>query len=307
MNLLSSRITCAYLYTITLHGYPPDIRQTVSYIREMAAMGFTSVELEGIGAADIEYLFNHRDEIGDALQQCNCRLPVLCLVLPELGANNPDKRSVSLEYFEMGCQVAHALGASGVLDNGPLLPFDYPVNAPIQRHYNEYYIKRLQLPVGFDWNEYQHELSQTFHKACDIAAAYQLKYHLHPCEGSLITTTDSFINFAREVNRPNLFFNMDTANQFFFKDQLPLSVLRLPEKISYIHLSDNNGSQVEHLAMGDGSIDWEGFFTALKAVNYQGDFCIDVGGAESGIVNIQEAYHRSASWLERQLEKIFFK
>lgn len=303
MKLVSPRVTCAYLYPITLHGYPPDVRETVNFIKQMADMGFVSLELEGIGSENIEYLFNDRLKIGQALQQYNCKLSVLCLVLPELGSYDADKRRIALECFEMGCRTAHALGASGVLDNGPLLPFNYPHHAPIQRHYSESYLKHLGLPTGFDWNDYQYELYQTFRKACDIAAKYQLKYHLHPCEGSLITTTDSFINFKREVDRANLFFNMDTANQFFFRDSLQWSLLRLADRISYIHLSDNRGNRVEHLRLGEGSIDWEQFFLTLKAVNYQGDYCIDVGGAESHIDNIQDAYRYSASWLEDQLKK----
>jgi len=303
MEPLSRRITCAYLYSITLYGYPPDIRKTVDHIREMADMGFRSVELEGIGDGNITYLYHHQDEIAEALQKYNCSIPVLCLVLPQLGSTDASKRRKSLELFEMGCKVARKLGAEGVLDNGPLLPFEYPADAPIQRHYTDEHLNQLQLPAGFEWRSFQQELSRTFSRACDIAADHQLAYHLHPCEGSLITSADSFINFANEVNKPNLFFNMDTANQFFFRDNLPLSVLRLAEKISYIHVSDNRGDRVEHLATGDGSIHWNNFFAALKAVNYQGSFGIDVGGAETGIDNIREAYLRSASWLQEQIEK----
>ncbi|PZR26615.1 MAG: xylose isomerase [Citrobacter freundii] len=303
MEPLSRRITCAYLYPITLYGYPPDIRQTVDHIREMAEMGFSSIELEGIGAGNIAYLYHHQDEIGEALHKYDLALPVLCLVLPQLGSTDASLRRKSLELFEMGCKVAQKLGAAGVLDNGPLQPFEYPVDAPIQRHYTDELLNQLQLPAGFEWKAFQQDICQTFKKACDIAAAHHLVYHLHPCEGSLITTADSFINFANDVNKPNLFFNMDTANQFFFRDNLPLSLLRLADKISYIHISDNRGSKVEHLAAGDGSIHWDSFFAALKAVNYQGDFGIDVGGAESGIEDLREAYLRSASWLQDQLNK----
>lgn len=303
MKILPPQITCAYLYPITLYGYPPDIRQTVQHIREMAAMGFSSIELEGIGAGNIAWLYHHQDEVKEALEKYNCDLPVLCLVLPQLGSPDAARRRKSLELFEMGCKVAAKLGASGVLDNGPLLPFEYPADAPVQRHYTDELLNQLQLPTGFEWNAFREELNSTFRKACDIAAAHQLVYHLHPCEGSMITTADSFLNFSREVNRENLFFNMDTANQFYFRDNLPFSVLRLAEKISYIHISDNRGSKVEHLATGDGEIPWGSFFAALKTVGFKGNFGIDVGGAETGIGDLRDAYLRSAAWLQEQLEK----
>lgn len=303
MELFSRQVTCAYLYPITLYGYPPDIRDTVKHITEMAQMGFSSVELEGIGPANIQYLYQHHEAIGEALARYNCTLPVLCLVLPQLGAADGSRRAEALEWFEMGCEVAHKLGAAGVLDNGPLLPLEYPADAPILRHYTEDLLNHLQLPAGFVWKEYQSGLVDTFRKACSIAAKYQLLYHLHPCEGSLITNADSFLNFSDAVDRPNLFFNMDTANQFYFRDNLPLSVLRISEKISYIHISDNGGNKVEHLVPGEGNIYWNGFFEALQAINFKGNFGIDVGGAESGIADMTNAYLRSAEWLQENIKK----
>ncbi len=170
----------------------------------------------------------------------------------------------------MGCEVAKNIGAAGVLDNGPLLPLEYPADAPILRHYSDEVLNHLTLPAGFVWDEYQQSLVNTFRKACDFAAKNQLIYHLHPCEGSLVTTADSFLNFATAVDRSNLFFNMDTANQFYFRDNLALSVLRLADRISYIHISDNGGNKVEHLAPADGNIYWDSFFEALRTVNFKG-------------------------------------
>lgn len=303
MGLFTRQVTCAYLYPITLYGYPPDIRDTVKHIEEMARMGFRSIELEGIGPSNIQYLHQHQDAIGEALTRYDCSLPVLCLVLPQLGAADAARQAESLEWFEMGCEVAKKLGAKGVLDNGPLLPLEYPANAPILRHYSEELLNNLGLPVGFIWKEYQASLVNIFRKACNIAAKYQLLYHLHPCEGSLITTADSFLNFADAVNCSNLFFNMDTANQFYFRDNLPLCILRLAEKISYIHISDNGGNKVEHLAPGDGNIYWNSFFEALQSVNFKGNFGIDVGGAESDIRDMETAYLHSATWLQENIKK----
>jgi sugar phosphate isomerase/epimerase len=79
--------------------------------------------------------------------------------------------------------------------------------------------------------------------------------------------------------------------------------LRVAERVSYIHISDNGGNKVEHLVPGEGNIYWDSFFEALRAVNFKGDFGIDVGGAESGIKNMNEAYLQSAEWLEGNIKK----
>lgn len=298
----SDKITCAYLYPITRYGYPPDIRQTLSHIEEMASLGFRSLELEGIGEENIKYLYQHQEGISDKLKELDCKVPVLCIVLPQLSAPDKIKQSHSLELFEMGCNVAKHLGAAAVLDNGPLLPFEYPANAPIKRHYEEATLSNLGWPKDFKWSSYWNDLTSTYREACKIAATFGLNYQMHPCEGSLITGTDSFLYFADAVDSPNLFFNLDTANQFYFKDNLPLSLLRLADRIDYIHISDNRGLHVEHLVPQDGKIRWDSFFSTLQEIKFKGKIAIDVGGAETGIADIREAFIRSANWLEEQLE-----
>jgi len=299
----SDKIVCAYLYPITKYGYPPDVRRTTRYIEEMAALGFRSIELEGIGDDNIRYLSQHREEVREKLEACGCRLPVLCLVLPRLGSVNAEERKEALELFETGCALARGLGADAVLDNGPLLPLQYPADAPVQRHYAESDLAGSGLPDDFVWEEYWSDLCDTFRQACSIAASYQLSYHMHPCEGSLISDTDSFVNFSASVDSPNLLFNLDTANQLYFRDHLPLSVFRLQEKIRYIHISDNGGERVEHLVPGDGAVNWESFFEALAKINYQGYYALDIGGAESGVLQLDDAYLRSARWLQEQLTR----
>jgi sugar phosphate isomerase/epimerase len=301
IHQFSNKITCAYLYPITKYGYPPDISKTIEHIDEMASMGFTSIELEAIGEENIDYMYQHYPLISEKLAAYNCTIPVLCVVLPQLSSVDTSRESKSLELFEKGCVIAKGLGAKAVLDNGPLLPMEYPADAPIQRHYTKENLSQVGLPAGFVWDEYWNELTNTFHKACAIAAKYNLSYHLHPCEGSLITGTESFINFSEAVKANNLLFNLDTANQFYFKDNLPLCLLRLSGKINYIHISDNRSHRVEHLVPGDGNIYWDNFFSALREINFKGNFAIDVGGAESNIADIKEAYIRSANWLTEKL------
>ena len=84
------------------------------------------------------------------------------------------------------------------------------------------------------------------------------------------------------------------------KDNLFLSLLRLHDHIDYIHVSDNRGSHVEHLAVGDGEIHWEQFFETLERINYSGQFGIDIGGDESGVIDLDGAYGDAAAWLTQK-------
>lgn len=293
-------ICCAYLYIISRYGYPPPVQDTVAHIAEMAKAGFRLLELEGIGAANIRYLHAHREQVADALAQTGCRVPVLCTVLPGLGSTSSSERSEALEAFEMGCETAQYLGAEGVLDNGPLLPLDYPADMPVMRHYNGSHLASLLPPASLGWSAYWEALTGTFRLACSIAERYGLDYHLHPCEGSLTTGTDSFLFFAEAVDATNLRFNLDTANQFAAGDNLPLSLIRLAGRVSYIHISDNRGDRVEHLPPGQGNIHWGNFFSTLARTGFSGTLAIDIGGAESNVPDLEQAYRDTVRWLNGQ-------
>jgi sugar phosphate isomerase/epimerase len=295
-------ISCAYLYIISRYGYPPPISDTAKHIGEMAALGFSSIELEGIGKDNIQYLFKNRQVIKDALEKHGCSVPVFCVVLPQLGADlNVTERAEVLELFEMGCETAYFFGAEGVLDNGPLLPLQYPADMPVMRHYSGPEIDILRPLPAAKWEQYWGQLTETYRTVCEVAASYMLDYHLHPCEGSLTVSTDSFLQFAQAVNAPNLMFNLDTANQFLIRDNLPLSMIRLKDKVKYIHISDNTGIRGGHLPPGEGNINWEVFFSVLREIDFKGKLAIDVGGAETPIADIDKAYTQTASWLRKRV------
>jgi sugar phosphate isomerase/epimerase len=96
---------------------------------------------------------------------------------------------------------------------------------------------------------------------------------------------------------------LDTANLFAMNDSPTLAIRRLSHTVDYIHLSDNRGHKVEHLVPGAGAIDWVTFFETLRASRFSGHVGIDVGGAESEVGNIDEAYRRSGEWLVGQLNR----
>jgi sugar phosphate isomerase/epimerase len=300
-NRYKRSITCCYLYIITQHGYPPPAADTIEYLRQMKAMGFTSVELEGIREEHLMEVYHQRTEIKKTIDELELEVPYFCAVLPGLGSVDQAERKANLKLFRKGCGIASLLGSKGILDNAPLPPYRFAADIPVVRHYDEDVVLSAGLPKELDWKKYWNELVDTYREACDIASEYALTYQMHPAAGVLSATTDAFLYFAQAVDRPNLRFNLDTANQFFLKDNLTLSLIRLADYIDYIHLSDNRGQHVEHLVPGDGSINWPQFFETLTAIGFKGHYGIDVGGDESSIDDIHIAYQRTAQWLEKNM------
>jgi len=302
--MINPRITCAYLYTISKYGYPPAAEKTLKYLEEFKALGFTSVELEGIRAEHLISVFDMRHQISQKLKELELKVTYFCAVLPGLSSPDEKKRMNNLVLFKKGCKIAAELGAKGILDNAPLPPYKFPADIPVVRHYHEDVVLAAKFPEGLKWDHYWEQLTETYREACDIAAEYNLTYQMHPALGVLSSTTDAFLYFHDAVGRDNLRFNFDTANQYFLKDNLQLSLHRLKDYIDYIHISDNGGSRVEHLPIGEGVIRWDAFFDTLHKIGFKGHFGIDIGGAESGVKDLDKAYKDAATYIQEKIENL---
>jgi sugar phosphate isomerase/epimerase len=299
MEGIHKDIVAAYLYVITRHGYPPGAADSLQHLEEFKGLGFKSIELEGIRREHLEGMYGIREKLRSKADALGLKVPVFCVVLPGLCSPDQAEREQNLEWFKMGCEVAVSLGSTAVLDNAPIPPWKFPAGIPVTRHYDEEVLDSATLPEGLDWERYWDGLLDTFREVCDLAADRGLTYQLHPCYGALVNSTDAYLLFAEALKRDNLRFNLDTANQYFMKDNLFLSLIRLKDHIDYIHLSDNRGRKVEHLAMGEGEIHWDRFFETLDRISYKGFFGIDIGGSESKVPDLDKAYMDSAALVEK--------
>ncbi|WP_455593168.1 sugar phosphate isomerase/epimerase family protein [Bacteroides sp.] len=297
----NKHITCAFLYSITRYGYPPAAENMPQYIHEMADLGFQSIEIEGIGENHLKTVYQKRHDIKKALNERDIHLPVFCTVLPGIASPNKKIAQKNMDLFEIGCELTAYWGAKGILDNGPLVPYEFPSNMPIHRHYSPEVLINVSLSKSLSWEAYWEGVIYQMDAACELAAKYNLNYYLHPCMGSLTDTTDSYLLLKRQVNRPNMKFNFDTANLYYMHENLSLGLLKLGNELDYIHISDNCGQKIEHQALGNGQIEWDLFFTTLKQIDFSGNLSIDVGGDESHIEDINNAYIQTAYSLEEKI------
>lgn len=302
-RVFDKHITCAFLYSITKYGYPPYAGDMIKYIEEMYDLGFRSIEIEGIGYDGIETLVDMKRDIKAFLDEKDIELPVFCTVLPKI--TSPDRESAikAMESFEKGCEIASFLGAKGVLDNGPLVPYEFPADMPIHRHYSPESIGTVGFPTDFSWNAHHSHMVKIMKRACEIADDYGLCYYMHPCVGALTDTTNGYMQLKNDVGADNLKFNFDTSNLYYMRENLALSLMKLGDDIDYIHVSDSFGDRIEHQKIGNGSINWDALFTTLKKIGFHGKLSIDVGGDESHVKDIDAAYVDTANFLENKIKK----
>lgn len=300
MKIIDSKIVCCYLFPITKYGYPPPAEGTINYLREMHSLGFSSVELEGIRETHLNHVYEIRNEIKQEFEKLDISMPYFCSVLPGLSSSDEKIRNKNLELFEKGCKIANYLGSKGILDNGPLPPYQFPSDIPVVRHYDEESLMSAFLPENFSWKRFWDQLTNTYKTICEIAQEHNLEYLVHPAVGVLASNTDGFLNLANAVKKDNLKFNFDTANLFAVRENLILSFQKVKDFVSYMHISDNRGFKVEHLEIGSGNIHWEKFFDVINKSGYKGYFGIDIGGDESGVRKLNVAYLSAAKYIEEK-------
>lgn len=301
-NKFGSQIVCAYLYPITKYGYPPPPEHSLNYLQEMTDLGFQSVELEGIREEHLVAMYQNRKAIVNKIEELQITVPVYCTVLPHLSSQDEKIIEKQLELFRLGCETAKSLGASYILDNGPLPPYQFPNEIPVTRHYEHELLSQASIPADFNWQHFWDKLISTFQRVCDIAGEFDLTYLVHPAFGVLASTPEAFLHFYQAVDRDNLGYNFDTSNLIALKCNLSLAIKQLGSHIKYIHISDNRGSKNEHLPIGSGIINWSQFFKDLKAIDYRGPFGVDIGGDESDIGDLDQAFKATAVQIENYLK-----
>lgn len=305
MEKINEHIACAFLYSISKYGYPPPPEDMVKYIDEMASLGFNAIEIEGIEENGIDTLYAAKAQVKKALVDNAVALPVFCTVLPKLCSPDVALSRKAMNSFRKGCELAAYFGAHGVLDNGPLVPYDFPKDMSVHRHYSEDVVSKVGFGSGFSWTEYHDKLLELMAEACSIAKEFGQDYYMHPCVGSLTDSTNSYLLLKKELGCPNLKFVLDTSNLHYMRENLAFDVLKMANELDYIHVSDSFGARIEHqpLNYGKGDIDWDSFFGALKRIGYKGILAIDVGGDESGIANIDDAYLKTAEFLQEKIKE----
>ena len=70
-----------------------------------------------------------------------------------------------------------------------------------------------------------------------------------------------------------------------------------PPYIRYLHLSDNRGLYDDHLALGDGTVDFQKMQEKILEYDIEADYTLEVGSPE----NVE----RSAVYLQRELVEVW--
>lgn len=288
-------ISCCWLYAISKYGYPPSLPDTHRALGDMAALGFTCVELEGVGEENLRAVHGERKALKQRCDDLGLRVVNFCPVLPELVHPEKARRVHALELFKIAVETATFFGCETIQTDSYTPPLEFVGDAPYREAIS--FGKRFQVKVdpAFRWDDLWGWLTDSIGACADEAGRADLKFCLEPRVGEIISNTDALLRLMDAVDNDNFGAVLDTGHQHAQKEILPLSVEKLGGRVHYLHVSDNDGQTNQHLALGRGTVDWDGVFMALRKHNFSGYVAVDVGR----VPDVDDQVRESKAFLEQ--------
>lgn len=272
------KFLCCWLYAIDKYGFPPSISDTYLALKEMKQLGFDYVELEGVSGENLIELHKSRDQVKNVLTEIDLKVVNFVPVISELRELDDEVRRYGRDMFERGLEIAKTINTEFIQIDSfpPCMECLDGVQYDSENVTNYGARWRYRLSAQFSW-ERQWEVWVDSVKWCaQKAKNVGLKLIVEPRVGEIINNTDSMLRLIEAVNEPNFGAILDTGHQYAQKEILPLSIAKLKDRLMYLHLSDNDSTRNDHFVPGQGTIDWEGFFAALKLIDYKGYAGLDI-------------------------------
>ena len=294
------KISCCWLYAISKYGYPPSIADTHKVLGEMAALGFDSVELEGVREENLRAVAAAQHDLQRRCDDLGLRVINFCPVLPDLFQPDEKRRRHALGLFKLAAELAVAFGAPTVQVDSYAAPVEFVKHKP---YADKVEFKRqfdVRIPAGFSWERTWNILVETARECVAIAKDAKLRLCLEPRVGELISNTDGLLRLFDQASDPIFGAVLDTGHQHAQKEILPLSVEKLGRRIFYLHVSDNDGRDNEHLAPGRGTVDWDALFRGLRKHNFDGYVGIDIGH----VPDLDEQYREGKAFIRDVIRRV---
>ena len=100
------KISCCWLYAITKYGYPPSLPNTFQALKNMKALGFEYVELEGVRRENLMAVYEQRHELKKLCDGEGLKVVNFCPVLPDSVSLDRKVREEYWDLFERALEIA---------------------------------------------------------------------------------------------------------------------------------------------------------------------------------------------------------
>jgi sugar phosphate isomerase/epimerase len=286
------KVTCGFTIPITLYGLPPRAESVLKVMKEIAAAGFSTMEME-ITAGDCRDYEDKWQEIIDLSKKLKLEVVSIMAVTYDLFSLDQAKREKTLEDLDKICKMTAAIGAK-MSTNCFYLP---PEMVPKERTsiYTGGPAVAVDVPENFKWSDLRQIVVGQLRKASAIAGSHGLQFAMEMRAGDFISSVDGIISIFNECAVENIGMVYDVAHAHAISEYLDLGIYKLGKYLKLVHLSDNDGTRPYHYQPGKGDIDFKLIIDTLKKTGYDGYVVIDI----SGIPNIMEEAVKMKTMLEK--------
>ena len=293
-----------WLYAITKYGYVMGLEDIFHAIEDARRLGFTWFEMEGVGK-QLHLVDDNKEEIKRRCDGAGLRITNFVPVLPDLVSRDEKKRAAALADFRLGCDIARFLETELVEADSYHTPLY--VNEPydISRDFSyAYQPPKMRIDPKFDfWQFFDNVLVDSVAKCNDFAASCGLRLCVEPRVWETTPSVWALDHLLRKVNSNNLGAVYETAHFACQRTSLVEAAEMLGKRIFYVHASDSDYTNEDHLEIGSGLIDWNIVLAALEKHGFDGVFGIDVGGNPRMRESLDGIYRGSRTFLENAFAK----
>lgn len=224
------------------HAYPPDV--TDEYIQATRSL----LQQKGLTVANLNAFMM----TAARLRRGDDGIPEFPrspddFWLPSYIQSEPSGRRTRIEHTINCLRLAKEFGAGGISiePGGPL--------------------------EDFTEEEGRKRFAAALEEVIPIAEELGVELRIEPEPGLLIERSDQYLKFMERIDSPMVGLNLDIGHIYCVGEDPADAIRRLSDHIRYIQIEDIAATRVhQHLVPGDGAIDFDSVFGALRDVNYQG-------------------------------------
>ena len=223
-------------------------------LRSLKSWGYDGVELPIFNMDRGKFA-----QLGKALDEMGLeRTAVTVCPTPETNPISEDAKSreAGLNHLRQAIDMCEAVGATHLCG---------PIHSTLG-----HFVGRGRTEDEWKWGK------ETLAKAADHATQAGVTLvveYLNRFESYFLNDAESTARFCREVNHPNLRMMYDTFHANIEEKDIARAIKACADQTVHVHISENDRS-----TPGEGHVDWDTTFAALKEVNYDGWLMVEAFG-----------------------------
>jgi sugar phosphate isomerase/epimerase len=263
-------------------------RPILEVLDEVSASGFDSIEVCSF-PAHLDY-HNHQDVEWAAARMRGLRLNPVSFHAPfadkiDITALDPAARAEAVHELLMACEAAKAMGVKNiVLHPGP---------------------ERAGRPDDAEFLVRMRNAAETLNLVAERCCKLELHLILENMLPHLLFGhTNDMLYLLGSIRNCEVGACLDTGHAFLARE-LDTMIHKLSGHLHLVHLNDNRGDRDEHLAPGDGHIDWPRVFQELQRCRFSGTLILELSSRENeSVQSMLERARRARDYLLNLMGKM---